>query len=57
MSCVTSQKLLQMVNPLMIRISKDGEKKYSSLDISAHPIHGVLYKKVNLNVLVLIKHR
>ncbi len=46
-----------MVNPLMIRISKDGEKKYSSLDISAHPIHGVLYKKVNLNVLVLIKHR
>lgn len=37
--CYKSKTLANGEHPLMIRVSKDGKKKYSSLGISVHPIH------------------
>lgn len=37
--CYKSKTLANGEHPLMIRVSKDGKKKYSSLGISVHPVH------------------
>ena len=37
--CYKSKTLANGEHPLMICVSKDGKKKYSSLGISVHPIH------------------
>lgn len=37
--CYKSKTLANGEHPLMIRVSKDGKKKYSSLGILVHPVH------------------